>query len=455
MSTDSTTTKSTRHAWWPLVVVLLVTLVIRVGALVAMHQRLNDDPDAYRQIAQGLLRSGVYTCDIELDSSEVPGEISPSAYRPPLYPLLLTKLARGNHVPPLAIGVLQVVLGLLTVALTYRLAWEWQLGAWSSLAALLVALDPILINQAVLVMTETLATLLAVVCLWQLTRFSERPSLWNALWSGAMLGLAVLCRPTFLPWAGLIGLVMLTQRARPSGRLLRIATFASGVLLLLAPWMVRNQSVLHSPIATTTHGGYTLFLANNPGFYEYLRSGDQAVAWGPARREMRGYRDRLPPEVSARLEQRFGSLSGAKQFVSLPDELVIDIQYNELARWSIWQDPGMFAYSCLVRTYYLWSPLPQKTTKLESTYRALARYLTALWYLGVYLLAIGGVCKLRWQTLCTPWIWGITLCLTFTLLHAVYFSNLRMRAPLMPVVALLATAALVPKSAFARQETGN
>ncbi|HTN77740.1 MAG TPA: glycosyltransferase family 39 protein, partial [Pirellulaceae bacterium] len=209
MSLPETSTVKPCWRWWPLAALLAVTLLVRGGALMAMHERLRDDPDAYRQIAQGWLATGVYTLDVPLDASTIPTTVAPTAFRPPLYPLALTNLAWRQQVAPWSIGVLHWVLGVLTVLLVYRLGLDWGLRQWSLLAALLVACDPILINQSVLVMTETLATLLAVVGLWQLTRFSQRRSCLNALLSGAALGLAVLCRPTFLPWAGLVVLTVL------------------------------------------------------------------------------------------------------------------------------------------------------------------------------------------------------------------------------------------------------
>jgi len=41
------------------------------------------------------------------------------------------------------------------------------------------------------------------------------------------------------------------------------------------------------------------------------------------------------------------------------------------------------------------------------------------------------------------WLWGLLLAGSFTAVHAVYWSNIRMRAPLMPLVALAATAAIM------------
>ncbi len=47
----------------------------------------------------------------------------------------------------------------------------------------------------------------------------------------------------------------------------------------LAPWAIRNQLIFGRPILTTTHGGYTLLLGNNPSFYEHLRSALRGSVW--------------------------------------------------------------------------------------------------------------------------------------------------------------------------------
>jgi len=99
-----------------------------------------------------------------------------------------------------------------------------------------------------------------------------------------------------------------------------------------------------------------------------------------------------------------------------------------------------------VRIGYFWSPLPQRTASSESTYRALARYAVGAWYLGVYLAALAGAIRLGGRLVRPPWLWGLLLCVSLTAIHAVYFSNLRMRAPVMPVVALLAACAIASRS---------
>src|SRR5690606_33601000 len=158
-----------RSSWWLLGGVLLVALVIRGGALWGLRGNLEADPDSYRQLAENLLATGSYARALPLDDHPAGAVLLPTAYRPVLYPLLLAMWSRAGEVSLVAVGVGHLVVGLLTVALVFHLALRWKLGQLSAaLAALLVAADPILIYQSSFVMTETLATLLAVAGWWQL-----------------------------------------------------------------------------------------------------------------------------------------------------------------------------------------------------------------------------------------------------------------------------------------------
>jgi len=220
----------------------------------------------------------------------------------------------------------------------------------------------------------------------------------------------------------LVCVVIWTRRGSFTERVRQVAIVLLMALLALSPWALRNQVALRHPILTTTNGGFALWVANNDDFYDYLRS-DKQIAW-------------QGEETASSVPARPASKT---DFYEHP-EILRNGAESEAAWETIRRRPAMFAYACLVRVGYLWSPLPQKTQVSESTYRVLARYLVALWYVGVYGMALLGAFQLRGQLLRPPWVWGITLCLTFTVLHAVYWSNLRMRAPLMPVVALLAAA---------------
>lgn len=424
---------------------LLVALAIRGGALWGLRSNLEADPDSYRQLAENLLATGSYSRALPLDDHPMGPRLVPTAYRPVLYPLLLALCSRAGDVSLVAVGVVHLVLGLLTVALVFDLAVRWKLGLLpAALAALLVACDPILVYQSSFIMTETLATLLAVGCWWQLGRWGARPTLGNLAGSGALLGLAILCRPTFLPWAALV-MMVIAWHSRGRQRVLAPLVLALAMLVTLSPWLVRNYVQFQRVMVATTHGGYTLWLANNSLYYDWLRS-EKQYAWPGIPEEdqvAEVYRitkffivDGEPAEKHQLWHEM--PQTHAAEFRHL--EFAADDEFRDRAKEAIRAEPGMFVLASLVRVRDLWSPLPQKTTISESTYRTLARYVIAIWYVGVYLLAATGIWRLRDQLLHSPWIWGLTLCLAFTAVHAVYWSNLRMRAPLIPVVALLAAA---------------
>ncbi|MGD9648103.1 MAG: ArnT family glycosyltransferase, partial [Pirellulales bacterium] len=242
--------------------VVLVAVAVRGVAVWRLADGLAHDTDGYRAVARSLVEQG----DLLRDGQ-------PTAWRPPLYPLLLAKLLwlsdwaaapRSDQLFVAFVGLTQVALGAATALLVLRLGWRLGLGRWSLLAAALVICDPLLVYQSAQLMTETLATFLAV-CAWSLLVAEKRSAL-RAIASGVVFGLATLCRPTFLLWAVLL-LIWFAWRAlrQRTWRNPALATIA--FLLTIAPWGARNWIELGRPIVTTTHGGYTLLLANNPGFY--------------------------------------------------------------------------------------------------------------------------------------------------------------------------------------------
>ncbi|HEV3137027.1 MAG TPA: glycosyltransferase family 39 protein [Pirellulales bacterium] len=409
---------------WILLVLLCAVLIVRGRVMLSFSDSLNNDPDGYREVAWSIYNNGEFAV--------YDGSWHITAYRPPLYPLLLAVV---NFLP--GVGWLHVVLGTGTVWAVFRLGLLWDLPpAGALLAAALVTFDPILLNQSVQVMTETLAAFLAAVALAAITRGARDSSIRWSILAGSLFGLCVLCRPTFLAW--LIGAVVVIPFCFGSSRRRALAVafvFALAAALVLSPWARRNQFVFGCPIITTAHGGFTLLLANNPQFYEYLRSGAWGSVWD-ANQFIRSWKteaDQIPDGTTGVGGQR---------------ELAIDALAYQLAFRNIRDEPLMFAYACLVRVGRLWGVMPHQIDPEESTARRLLRYLVAAWYGVELLLAAGGAWLLGRKLLQAPWIWGALLLLSFTAVHTFYWTDLRMRAPLESVVALLAArcvVAIVPR----------
>lgn len=425
------------HRDW--LAIMLVALAVRGGVLAARFESLGSDPDAYRRLAVNVVRHGV------LGHGEVP-----SAFRPPLYPLLVAICEIVTRDDRWALAALHLVAGVATVLLTFHLGRRWGLAGWAWVAALAVAVDPLLLMQSTLVMTETLAALLAVVSLAAITWYGKNTTWRRAAAAGTSIGLAALCRPTFLPWAAaMAGWLVIENlssksagdrepsRGAATGGVIEpqwlkgvggALALLAGVFIVMSPWVIRNQIHFGKPILATTHGGYTLLLGNNPSFYEYLRSGGWGEVW---------WSDELDAELGRRLT------SGQPG-----DELRNDrLAYDEAKR-NIRREPAMFLYASLVRVGRLWSVLPHQVSEGESVFGRLARYSVGVWYAAVLgLAAVGAIAIARQPFGISPaavrgWIAAMLLVLSFTAVHAVYWTDMRMRAPLMPVVAMAAAAGL-------------
>lgn len=405
--------------------VLLTALTVRTAAMLALGGQMDDNPnvDGYAKLAENLAQYGVLGRVTRTDEGRVVRH--PSAYRPPLYPVLLglTAVDRRGELRLRRVAVLHVLMGAATTMLVWQIAIRCGLGSWALAAAAVTLLDPLLLNQAALVMTETLATLLVAAALWFccLRRQQGRPR--HDVATGLALGLAALCRPSFLPWIGLLLLWEAVRFWREGDRdqLGRLAVVGVVVALTLAPWTIRNAKQLGRATPTTTHGGYTLLLGNNPDFYRHLNEAPWGSVWDASqldRERMQWMREHDMDEVAADRDSYTKAID------------------------AITAEPGDFLYSSLVRLGRFWSPLPHQLSPDESRGRLWLRRLTSLWYDAVFVLAIVGLTVIPRRRLAGPWREGLLLALSLTLVHMVFWSNMRMRAPLTPFLSLLAAAGL-------------
>ena len=474
----------------PLLLLLLIALAVRGGVLFISLSSLNDDPDAYAQLADNWYSYGVFG-----DKTQA------TAFRPPLYPWLLKELVwvqsaqdrarfakRGNALSDresakarqskaaavrenlslsrnASIAFLHWLLGVLTVAMVYKLARLSNLSpGWSVCAGLLVAFDPILLQQSRLVMTETLAAFFAAALILGTTLcVQNRKSRFRwmlFLFLGALFGLSTLCRPAFFAFAGLVflGLVFVEIKNSFADAVVLPGLFLVGVALAVSPWLLRNLREFDKPILTTTHGGYTLYLANNPKLYRHYENTPAWTLWNPEE-----FHERRTEEYGQALESA-GFLAGSKEA-----ELFQDRWTREKALETIKENRQTFLYSCVLRVGELWRVLPNdvpdKTSRtakrsLSGQVKTYARYAVALFYtwefffaaLALISLAVTSCRSMKKQSKetvsrrsiaafgTTPLFWGVLLVLSVQIPHLFYWTNMRMRAPLevfVPIVAIL------------------
>jgi 4-amino-4-deoxy-L-arabinose transferase-like glycosyltransferase len=338
------------------------------------------------------------------------------------------------------VGGIHILFGVLTVLLTYRVALMMNRKPVALLAATLVCVDPILLNQSVLTMTETTATLLGILAIWLLVRTVDNANKLNIVLTGVTLGVAGLCRPTFFVFAAMGLLVLMFSKTVPWKKQLHTNLLVGCCLLVtIAPWVIRNQISLGKPVIATTHGGYTLLLGNNPLFYKHL---DQPLGTYGAQHFDRGVR-RFNISVNPSYDF-WGPRAMVQPKVISRNEIERDRFAYEVAKYHISQQPKSFARSIVRRVGKLWSPLPNAGASNESSGRFVQRLAVGGWYLTLFVVVFWFSVRQSNQWLTTPMKLGIVMILAFTLVHAVYWSDMRMRAPLMPTLYLAAALALIP-----------
>jgi len=425
---------------WCFLLVVLVTIAIRVAVIASDWTSLSRDDDSYARLACAWSQSGTFGF-ASLDSTTLAGDVLPTAYRPPAYPWLLSWLVEAGRLNLSLVAVLHVALGLATVVLVYAMAVRLHL-ACPALPAMAVACDPILLRGSQLVMTETLIACAATV-LWAIWLQIQQPRLATELshphafrralfWSGLLglsLGLAILIRPTILPWAMI--LVVLQWPRQISLRHLTPAAMTLVVLLsVLFPWALRNQRYLGQLVWTTTHGGYTLLLANNPLIYEHFRLHGVSRDWD-ANPFHALWAQRYAGDPT---QASFWDATQIKKDHREPpiDELQDDRLAQQAAMSTIARQPPMFVASCFIRGLWFWALNPSEG-------RWVVKLAIGCWYFAWFAAAILGLRSLARKKWTPLWLGPLALVVTLTMIHAVYWSNMRMRAPVMPVVYMLAS----------------
>jgi hypothetical protein len=435
-TSDSTAVRPDKSRLW-LIAVILVAVGLRAAALKIGTAHLSDDRDDYLLVAQHYVDNGFWTAFKGI----------PNSFRPPLYPLVVAGLLKFGG-ESTALGILQLVLGTATVALTWQIGQRLGLGFFAVVAATLVALDPLLIEYTTFPMTETLFTflvalLVAVATPDRVASAESRSSLLRAAAIGAAFGACALCRPTIWPVAGLIGLWILwhSRKAKASWSMWIARAAIAGVALaiVVAPWAARNWQILGSPILTTTHGGYTLLLGNNDAYFHQVAARPLLDEWresAPDRFQQTWFQN-----LVAEMDHEIGPAAG---------EIAQDRWMYRRAWRDISANPGLFLRSCVLRFAEFWNVIPLSPSRTGTA--GVLVWGTCAGYTLELILFVVGLLTLAYRR-DERWALPLILILNFTLVHLLYWSNMRMRAPLVPLIALVASRGVVElwTRAFTRQ----
>jgi hypothetical protein len=239
--------------------------------------------------------------------------------------------------------------------------------------------------------------------------WSEMRFLGWSLVAGVAAGLATLMRPSwllFVPFAGVIGLVMCRDRRR---HVLITALILVGLCVTMGPWWVRNHRVAGRFVPTSLQVGASLYDGISP-----TATGASDMRFvGPFVAEQRAADAEVGADLTGlfedRLDQRMrrAAVDWAKEH---PQRVLSLVVTKFLRMWSFVPNAGEFQSRWL-------------------------RLILAVSYTPLILLAVVGVWRYSQRD------WPYLLCalpaVYFTCLHVVFVSSIRYRQPAMlPLIVL-------------------
>jgi 4-amino-4-deoxy-L-arabinose transferase-like glycosyltransferase len=431
-----------------LVAIVLLGLGLRVGE--AWDGRAPVfDATAYAAIARNLDEGQGFT--VGAAATQPSSDYSPGL---PLFVAGIYKVTGGVH-ERLARLVL-ALLGTLAVVFTYliarRLAQPSAIGnpegdqrtkvpgravVAALIAALVVAIYPATIQYTGMLMTEPLAaTLLAGAMLGIFWAGDGGGPLWRWAVPGLTLGALALVRPEYLAVGFLLAaLIFLRERLWEDWKraLIIAAIIALGIVVVVAPWTVRNAFALNRFVSVSTGGGQVLYSGT------YLPSDGNPEAVGAA--VVAEHPELFGPHAveNLRLEQILARLAESKYPGMEPDEALSKMGKEQL-RDDIEHHTGEYVGFLAEKIGRIWSHGPRAVMR-EPVWEALHWVLLGLGLLGLALLAY----YRRWEALMIGAVF-----LAITAISALLVASPRRVLVLIPLLSACAGAALAWIAARAR-----
>ncbi|HVM09505.1 MAG TPA: glycosyltransferase family 39 protein [Acidimicrobiales bacterium] len=316
-----------------LVTIVLVGVGLRVGFLAAAAKPLPEPGDAmaYHLLAEGLAGGDGYVRPYD----RVEGRIIPTAEYGPAYPFVLSVATRAGVDTTWGQRYLGAVLGGLSIALTGFAGRRIASSLAGLVASALLAASPLVVQHDTALLTEGLAVVAAAALLLAAASHVDRPGPLAAAGVGAIIGAAALVRADALLLVPLVGVpvVVAATFRRQGGRAAAVhgAAVVAGVVVIAAPWGVRNASRLDANVGLSTNTATVIAGANcddtydgsllgywrfGPGCFEgystedLVASGEAAVARSHMDRGLSYIGDnlgRLPSVVGARVLRVWGA----------------------------------------------------------------------------------------------------------------------------------------------------
>ena len=386
---------------------LPLSFLLQVAAIGAFHEYRPRSADDNFEFGWEMGRVGRSIALGQGFASPYEGNTGPTAWEPPLYPLLIGGVFKvfGVYTPAsawvlLSINSLFATLTCIPIFLIARRVFTASIAVWSAFAW---ALCPYVWYWSVRWIWDTTFTPLVLTCLFLLAlELQDWPGWKGWVIFGALYGVGALGNPTMLAFLPFCGLWIWRQRYRRGLPSFGGVVVASVVFFLaLTPWVMRNDKVF----------GRFVFLRDDFGLQVRLGNGPSADGM-----LMPYFQPNLNHQELEKF-QRMGEIAYAESCKKLAFD------------W-IRTHPGRFVVVSLKRFFYYWNGVPKATSSV-----APVDFRTAP-FLATSVLALWGLGRMLRQKRPGAWLFA-GLVLTYPTVYYFVFPHARYRHPIEPELLIL------------------
>ncbi len=419
-----------------LIVIIVFSVLARVGSALVMGNVVSDLPGIFDQISYHNLALRVLDGHgFSFGEFWWPGTAAnePTAHWSYLYTLYLTAVYAVFGANPLVARLIQAVaVGILMPWLVYRLALHLfpsdasldrneKPGRGEKIGLLgagIVAIYVYFIYYAAALITESFY-ITTILWLFDLTFQMRRPTLgrqiYRWIWLGVALGLTILLRQVFLLFIPfLLFWLWWTVRPKPGYLLLPVLV----VVLMIAPWTVRNYLAFGQFVLLNTNAGYAFYWGNHPiygtNFVPILTP------------EMGSYYSLVPEELS--------HLNEAERDTALLGQ----------ALQNIFADPRRYLLLSLSRIsdYFMFWPSSQSTL-LSNISRVTSFGLFLPWMLYGLVHSVRHLFLPSTERVASPFFLLYLFLVVYTGIHILTWTLIRYRLPIDAILVLFAGLAIM------------
>jgi 4-amino-4-deoxy-L-arabinose transferase-like glycosyltransferase len=384
------------HAKKILLLVMLFSILLRLGVVYFQEHVPESDEIAYIEMAKKISSGGVLDDDGWLCLYNAG------------YPLLVVApvfYLTDNSL--FAVKIVNILLGCFSIYLCYRLALEMvPRSAFALLAAALWALYfPAAVYSNYILKENLMAPLMLGVVYFSM-RLYNGLSFKDAFRCGLCYGALAL--------TGNAGLLLLFSTFfflywHVGEFLIKVKCLVLVFVVAIAvcsPWLMRNYYVIDQ-LTLNTNGGFNLYLGNNPaatGWFVSIKETPRGESW-----------------------QKLWSSNGL-YFAS-------QVLKSEAIVWII-QNPTDFIILALKKTAFFWKPPIHLIHKSDSLFEVAARLIWLVQYLFLLVLACRALLLSRLRNIKLLGIVVAVAC--YALVHSLFYVTFRYRLPVIPLIAILA-----------------